>query len=121
MMLATMAPNDTTSRTLCRRIIAPVVSENSSELRLPSPLMVPLPVVMRHELVDRADQVPFPEQDQLVQTLLANRPHEPFRVSVGVRSLDRSPDDTHSRLIEEPSKFLRPLAVSVADQHLMAG
>ena len=52
------------------------------------PLMVPLPVVMRYELVDRADQVPFPEQDQLVQTLLANRPHEPFRVSVGVRSLD---------------------------------
>ena len=85
------------------------------------PLMVPLPVVMRYELVDRADQVPFSEQDQFVQTLLADRPYEPFRVSVGVRSLDRSQDDTHSRLIEEPSKFLRPLAVSVADQHLMAG
>ena len=42
------------------------------------PLMVPLPVVMRYELVDRTDQVPFPEQDQLVQTLHANRPHEPI-------------------------------------------
>ena len=32
--------------------------------------MVPLPVVVRHELVDRTDQAPFAEQDQLIQALL---------------------------------------------------
>src|SRR5438094_7454215 len=64
------------------------------------PLMVPLPVVMRYELVDRADQVPFPEQDQLVQTLLADRPHEPFRALAfgawaGVRTI-RTPASSRS-------------------------
>jgi hypothetical protein len=78
--------------------------------------MVPFSVVVRHELVDRADQAPFPEQDQPVQTLLANRPHEPFRVSVGVRSPERRQDDTYPRPFEEASKFLRPLAVPVADE-----
>ncbi len=36
------------------------------------PLMVPLPVVVRHELVEHAQQAPFPEENQAVQTLLAN-------------------------------------------------
>src|SRR5882724_10140908 len=49
------------------------------------PLMVPLPMVVGHELVEDADQAPFPEENQAVETLLANRAHEPFRVGVGVR------------------------------------
>src|SRR2546426_6878843 len=52
------------------------------------PLMVPLPVVVRHELVEHAQQAPFPEENQAVQTLLANRAHEPLRVGVGVRCLE---------------------------------
>ena len=52
------------------------------------PLMVPLPMVVRYELVEDADQAPFPEENQAVETLLANRAHEPFRVGVGVRRLD---------------------------------
>jgi hypothetical protein len=52
------------------------------------PLMVPLPMVVGHELVEDADQAPFPEENQAVETLLANRTHEPFRVGVGVRRLD---------------------------------
>src|SRR5438093_6622378 len=52
------------------------------------PLMVPLPMVVRYELVEDADQAPFPEKNQAVETLLANRAHEPFRVSVGIRRLE---------------------------------
>jgi hypothetical protein len=36
------------------------------------PLMVPLPVVVRHELVEHSDQAPFPEENQAIETLLAN-------------------------------------------------
>jgi hypothetical protein len=52
------------------------------------PLMVPLPMVVGHELVEDADQAPFPEENQAIETLLANRAYEPFRVGVGVRRLD---------------------------------
>src|SRR5947199_9938169 len=44
------------------------------------PLMVPLPMVVRYELVEDADQAPFPEENQAVETLHAKRAHEPFRV-----------------------------------------
>src|SRR5437867_9603542 len=70
-------------------------------------LMVPLPMVVRHELPEYVAQAPFPEENQAVQTLLANRPHEPFRVGVGVRRLDRSQDHTHPRLFEEASESRR--------------
>jgi hypothetical protein len=39
--------------------------------------MVPLPVVVRHELVKGVEQPPLPEQDQTIETLLADRAHEP--------------------------------------------
>jgi hypothetical protein len=38
------------------------------------PLVVPLPVVVRRELIERPDGVVFAEQDQPAQALLANRP-----------------------------------------------
>jgi hypothetical protein len=44
--------------------------------------MVSLPMVVRHELVEGAEQATFPEEDQAVETLLADRAHEPFRVRV---------------------------------------
>jgi hypothetical protein len=44
--------------------------------------MVPLPVVVRHELVQGAEQPPLPEQDQPVQTLRANRADEALGVGV---------------------------------------
>jgi hypothetical protein len=37
--------------------------------------MVPLPVVVRHELVEGAEQPTFPEEDQTIETLLAYRAH----------------------------------------------
>ena len=36
------------------------------------PPMVPLPMVVRHELVEGAEQATFPEHDQAVETLLAD-------------------------------------------------
>jgi hypothetical protein len=45
--------------------------------------MISLPMVVRHELVEGAEQATSPEEDQAVETLLADRAHEPFRVGVG--------------------------------------
>jgi hypothetical protein len=79
--------------------------------------MVSLPVVVRRELVERPDQAPFAEQDQPVQTLLANRPDEPLRVGIGVRRLVRRQDYAYSGPFKKPSESIRPLAVPVADQY----
>jgi hypothetical protein len=81
--------------------------------------MVPLPVVVRHELVEHSDQAPFPEENQAIETLLANRAHEPFRVGVGVRRLDGRQDDAHPRTLDDRSESLRPLAIPVADEDPM--
>ena len=85
-----------------------------------APLMVPLPMVVGHELVEDADEAPFPEENQAVETLLANRAHEAFRVGVGVRRLDGREDDANPRAFDDVSESLRPLAVPVADEDPMA-
>jgi hypothetical protein len=55
--------------------------------------MVSLPVVVRHELVNGAEQPPFPQQDQTIETLLADGAHEPFSLGVGIRRLAPSRAD----------------------------
>jgi hypothetical protein len=57
--------------------------------------MVPLPVVVRHELVERTEQPPLPEEDQTIETLRTDRADEALRVGVGIRRLDRREYDPH--------------------------
>src|SRR5436309_7123615 len=87
---------------------------------VPEPLMIPLSMVVGYELVEDTDQAPFPEENQAVETLLANRAHEPFRVGVGVRRLDGREDDANPRAFHDVSESLGPLAVPVADEDPMA-
>ena len=42
--------------------------------RIAESLMVPLPMVVRHELVEGAEQPTLPEEDQAVETLLPSTP-----------------------------------------------
>src|SRR5262249_62033899 len=44
--------------------------------------MVLLPVVVRHELIEGAEQPPLPEQDQVVETLRPDGAHEALRIGV---------------------------------------
>jgi hypothetical protein len=55
--------------------------------------MVSLFVVVRHELVDGAEQAPLPKQDQTIKTLLPDGAHEALRVGVGIRRVDGCPHD----------------------------
>jgi hypothetical protein len=83
--------------------------------------MVSLFVVVRHELVDGAEQSPPPKQDQTVETLLPDRAHEALRVGVGIRRLDGCRHDPHARPLDDAVEAVRPLGVPVADEDAMAG
>jgi hypothetical protein len=78
--------------------------------------MVPLPVVVRHELVEGAQQPPLPKQDQPIETLFADRPHEPFGVGVGIRRLERCQHDPRHGALEDVAESVGPLPVSIADE-----
>src|SRR5262245_4233718 len=71
--------------------------------------MVSLPMIVRHELVKHAQEAPLDEENQAVETLLANRAHEAFSVVVGVRRPDGRQDDAHSDSLEQPAECVRPL------------
>src|SRR5438034_4237826 len=65
------------------------------------PLMVPLPMVVRHELVDGAEQPTFPEEDQAVETLRPDRAQEALRVGVGIGRLDGRQHDPYPRAFDD--------------------
>ena len=44
--------------------------------------MIPLAVVVDHELVDRVPEVALPQRDHAMQTLLFDRTHESLRVRI---------------------------------------
>ena len=46
-------------------------------------LMKPFPMVVRHELLDHVPRVLFPEEDEMVQALVADRLDEPFCMRAG--------------------------------------
>jgi hypothetical protein len=50
--------------------------------------MVPLLVVVLHKLVERTQPPPLPGKNQMIQTLLADRPDEPLGIGAGVRCLE---------------------------------
>ncbi len=87
---------------------------------IPEPVMVPLPVVVRHELVEGAEQPTLPEQDQAVETLRADRAHEALRVGVGIRRLDRRQHDPHARALDDAAESVGPRGVSIADEDPVA-
>jgi hypothetical protein len=82
--------------------------------------MVPLPMVVRHELVQGAEQPALSEQDEAIETLLPDRTHEPFRVGVRIRRLDRRQHDPHARALDDAAESVGPLTVSITDQDPVA-
>ena len=82
--------------------------------------MVSLPVVVRDELVEGAAQAMFREEDQAVESLLADRAHEPFRGGVGIQGLDGRPHEPHPGVLGDAAESVAPRAVSLADQDPVA-
>ena len=53
------------------------------------PLVKPLSMVMRYEFLQDVVQMPFPEEDKMVQALVPDRLHEALRVRTAIRALRR--------------------------------
>ena len=66
------------------------------------PLMVSLFVVVRHELVDGAEQSPLPKQDQTIETLLPDGAHEALRGELGDRHYAAGVGPRSWRQVERP-------------------
>jgi hypothetical protein len=79
--------------------------------------MVPLPMGVRHELIEGAEQATLPEEDEVIQTLLADRAHEPFRVRVGIRRLNGRQHDPHPGALDDAAESVGPLPVAIADEN----
>src|SRR5262245_57399652 len=84
--------------------------------RTPEPLLVPLPMVVRHVLVEGAEQPPLPEEDQTIEALLADRAHEPLGVGVALGARTGVRTQLNARALEETPGSLGPLGVPVAKQ-----
>jgi hypothetical protein len=81
--------------------------------------MGPLPVVVCHERIEGAERPTFSEEDEAVETLLADRAHKSFRVGVGIRRLDGRQHDPHSGALEDVTESVGPCPVSIADEDLV--
>jgi hypothetical protein len=75
-------------------------------------------VVEAREFGDQMVQVPFAEDQDVIEKLPAERSREPFRERVHVRRADRDPDDAGIEGGKGPHEAGAELRVVVADQHL---
>src|SRR5438067_5773293 len=83
-------------------------------------LMVSLAVIVRHKLVDDMAQTSLAEENHPIETLFADRAHEPLRVGIGIRRLDRRLRDTHAGVLKDAPESVHPLRVPVTDQSPMS-
>ena len=81
------------------------------------PLVVPLAMVVGHELGNRTSKMSLSEQDHALEALLLDRPNESLRVRIAVRCQERRLNDPHSVLVEERQRGTTPLSIAIADQH----
>ena len=79
-------------------------------------LVIPFPVVMRRECGERSAQVGFAEDDDPIQTLLLNRPHEALRMRIAVGRLERRLHDANAGVGQGPSECGAPLGIAVTDE-----
>src|SRR5690242_20898515 len=63
-------------------------------------LVIPLAVVVRHKLVDESAQTSLAEEDHSIETFFTERAHEPLRVGIGIRRLNRRLHDAHAGVFD---------------------
>ena len=73
-------------------------------------------VVMVNKDANDLLQMLVVEDQEPIQTLRANSPHEPFRDPVGLRGPKRRANDLHSIALEDPVKTLGELLIPIANQ-----
>jgi hypothetical protein len=93
----------------------------ASDQPITQALMIPLGVVVRHELSDGAPQRRLADEDHAIETLVFDRAYEPLGVGVQVRRPRRQSDDLHPLLFNEPAPVARVLHVPIDEELLAVG
>src|SRR5258705_12131393 len=79
--------------------------------------MVPLAMVMRHEIGDGAPKVALTERDHAMQALLLDRSHEALRIGVAVWRLKRRLDHPDFLPSQELQYGATPLPIAITNQY----
>ena len=80
-------------------------------------LMVPLTVVVRQEVRNRAAKVVLAQRDHAAEALLLDRPNEPLGVRVAIRRAERRLNDPDVLLFQELPHGTTPLSIAITGQH----
>src|SRR6478672_686944 len=84
-------------------------------------LVIPFAVVMRDVLRHCVANVPLSDRNQPVQAFFFDRPHEPFRVSVSIRSALGDQDNADPCLPQSTPPVTGPRPNPIADQEVRRG
>ena len=80
--------------------------------------MESLGTIVRHELLHHVPQVPFSEEDEMIQALVPDRLDEPFRMRAAVGTMRRSLYAFHPSLSQDGLEHLGEQRVAIVDQVL---
>jgi hypothetical protein len=70
---------------------------------------------VRYKFGDRAPEVAIPDPDNPIDFL--DRPHETFRVRIGIRYVFWNQHDAEARLPQPPPRVAAPFSIAITDQH----
>ena len=78
--------------------------------------MIPFAMVVLDVLVDEASEMAFTERNHAVETLLFDRPDEPFGIGVEIRTPSREPYRVDTAASEGLLEDLRVQGIAVVNQ-----
>ncbi len=81
--------------------------------------MVPLAMVVIDECREGPSKVALAERDHGIETLVFDRPYEPFGMRVRIGRLKRRLHDVHSGIAQQPSHFPALLPITITDEDAM--
>ena len=84
-------------------------------------LVIPFPVIVLDEFVQRVTEVSLPQRNHPVETFFFDRPDKALGVGIRVRRTRWRQCDANARIGESASYRRAPLPIPIADQHAMPG
>ena len=82
-------------------------------------LVIALTVVVRDVFRNRASEMPLPDRNRPIETLLFNGSHEAFGVGIRIGRPIRRQHDADARLAQSHAYGRAPLRIAITEQHAM--
>ena len=83
--------------------------------------MISLAMVVIDECREGPSKVALAERDHAIETLVFDRPYEPFGVGVCIGRLKRRLHDVHAGIAQQPSHISAPFPITITDEDAMIG